>query len=75
MDDFLGNFFAAKMIVVHALVGDFWMTSGLLETIFTRLFKVKNGSRDCPLCYLQPSSYLTCAIAFFIWNFYLCMHL
>ena len=61
--------------VVHALVGNFWTISGLLETISTRLFKVKNGSRECPLRYLQPSSYLTRAIAFFIQNFYLCMHL
>ena len=33
----------------------FWTTGGLLETIFNRIFKVKNGSRDCPLRYLQNS--------------------
>ena len=42
LDDFLGDSFAAKMMESYVrIVGDFWTTSGLLETIFTRHLKLK----------------------------------
>ena len=53
----------------------FGRPTGFLKLYLLNFLKLKMDLETGPLRYLQPSSYLTCAIAFFMQNFYLRMRL